>query len=250
MVRVYSYGSNSVSQLRARVENCSLTASPARALNWQRIFCFYGARWCGTAASLSPCEGAVVYGAVVDLTAEELARLDKFEGGYDQQTIEVNLFENNEWSSPVSSIVYIARQSRWEGPPSEQYLTAIHIMLEEQFHSEIYAAQIDVCGKLEDKVEKFYTWKYPGSIHLSIPSLCVEVNARRSSKWVMPQSMHTVVNELNHIGVHSSAQLAVWISKKGICCEDDVATNAALAGSQFNLIDREAVLLFKELLQI
>jgi hypothetical protein len=48
MQSVFSYGSNSLAQLRARIHNPSLQALPAKAENWQRIFCKRAPVWKGT----------------------------------------------------------------------------------------------------------------------------------------------------------------------------------------------------------
>lgn len=79
---VFSFGSNSVKQLRGRVGNPDILSKEARAKGWQRIFAGAHKNWnFGGVASMHPCEGdCVTYGAVVWLNDEELARLDVFEG--------------------------------------------------------------------------------------------------------------------------------------------------------------------------
>lgn len=264
MVLVFSYGSNSIVQLQARVHNTGLKAFPARAPGWKRIFCRNTTRWCGAAASLAPNADGSVHGAVVDLTRDELERLDAFESGYDQVDIQIEMFRGDQWTGNVSAKVYISRETQWLHPPSEQYLTAIHVMLREQFQTiqPDHAEQIDVCGIIADKVEKVYTWRYPGAMHLSLPALCVEVNALRAEKWVMPQSIADIQTELQRVGVQSTPQLAVWLVRNSSA--PGTITVASLPGKdvvvrdgssgdssgRFMVLDDEALGLFRHLLQL
>jgi hypothetical protein len=89
MHSVFSFGSNSISQLRARVQNPLLEATPARARHWQRIFCVKSSDWTGAAASMTPLRDATCYGAMVSLSSQELSRLDQYEGGYHKHEMEV-----------------------------------------------------------------------------------------------------------------------------------------------------------------
>ena len=80
---VFSYGSNSTNQLRARVETPALESRPATAEGYCRVFCLKSGGWGdGGVASLAPSPGAAVRGAVVELDPDQLARLDVYEGGY------------------------------------------------------------------------------------------------------------------------------------------------------------------------
>jgi hypothetical protein len=243
MVLVFSYGSNSTAQLQARVENKTLKAIPARAPGWQRIFCRKTERWGGAAASMAPNKNAVTHGAVVDLTDRELSLLDKYEKGYSKNDIEVELFSDGQWTNKATAIVYISDNSAWLHPPSEQYLTAIHVMLREQFHiiSPSNVLEIDVCGIISDKLETVYTWRYPGSNHLSLPALCVEVNANRTHKWIMPQTITDIQEELKGVNVHTTAQLAVWLMRRQNTTDQEYV---------LNVVDDEAAELFKQLLQL
>ena len=69
---IFSYGSNSITQLRARVENDSLTATPAKVNGFSRVFCLCSPNWgSGAVASICPCPGSTVYGACVRLSNVE-----------------------------------------------------------------------------------------------------------------------------------------------------------------------------------
>lgn len=276
---VFSYGSNSIAQLRARVENPTLLAEPARAANWQRIFCVRTTTWGGAAASLIPYDDGVTYGAVVSLTDEELARLDRFEGGYHKEELKVEILRNDTWTS-ANAIVYLANAVYWTELPSEAYLSAIHINLREQFGEtmphiankiEIYgvfssaehgdSAQSqkktidfgDSCsGHAESvmemdmstmRVARISQWSYPGLHALTLPALCVEVNAARESKWVMPRAVAGVTQELSLFGILSVSHLAARLTSGWQFEEIDADTQ-----NRLEYLDAEALVLFTRLL--
>ena len=77
MVLVFSYGSNSTAQLRARVRNAQLCSRPARLLDFARVFCLRSGGWGGGGvASIAPAPGRVVFGTVVELSDDEKLLLD------------------------------------------------------------------------------------------------------------------------------------------------------------------------------
>lgn len=257
---VFSYGSNSLAQLQARVQNPALIAHPAKLLDWERIFCVRAATWGGAAASLIPRQNGVVYGSAAQLTDNELSRLDSFEGGYHKEQVVIDVWTDGKWASTPAT-VYIANSLYWTVPPSKAYLTAIHINLREQFGELMpeCANQIHVYGVFHKHgnenvstfrsetaighdngqcdmsadanhperelhpvaaarttdvlIERLSTWTYRGSEHLSLPALCVEVNALRKVKWVMPRAIQSVLKELEGLGVRTTPQLAVALGR-------------------------------------
>ena len=80
---LFSYGSNSLQQLQGRITAPpALTAAPAVALDYVRVFCGSSARWCGgSVASMVPAPGHVCFGMVATLTPQQLEQLKEFEGG-------------------------------------------------------------------------------------------------------------------------------------------------------------------------
>jgi cation transport regulator ChaC len=211
---IFSYGSNSVVQLRGRVQNPTLQAYPAHVDGWDRIFCFWSSTWKGAAASLEPSESRT-YGSAVNLSEREIELLDRYETNYELTPLNINVYLNSE-EVVLQGYAYIANDKIWSGPPSEQYLTAIHLMLREQWGSSNSCLQILVKGVFEDNpsVRHIHTWTHPGSHAISLPALCVEVNSRRSTPWVMPQTIHEIVHKLSLVGIHSSAQLAVHLTSQ------------------------------------
>lgn len=213
---VFSYGSNSAVQLRGRVKNPSLVAYPAIALNWERMFCWNAGVWgYGGVGTLGKCECARTYGAAVRLNAEELSLLDSFElPRYERVELEAFItLEDGEIRT--TSFVYISVDPTWHVPPTEQYLTAIHLMLREQFPGNDDVLKIDVKGLFNEtsKSHHVYTWNHPGSHSLTLASMCVEVNALRSGEsWVMPRTINTILKKLAAIDIHSASQFAVCLS--------------------------------------
>ena len=208
---VFSYGSNSSVQLRARVKNADLQVHPARVFGWERIFCLQSPGWGnGAVASLARSEEGLVHGAAVYLTPEEVSRLDQFEGGYQKKSLSIRLEDDKE----QEGFAYIAVDPEWTVPPSEQYLTACSLMLREHWREEI-STNIQVNGVLgEDDVTPvtfLYNWRHPGSHALSLAALCVEVNALRKNPWVMPRTIRYMQDVLSSQGIESAAQLAVHL---------------------------------------
>ena len=220
MPLVFSYGSNSTAQLRARVGNPALQSRGARLPDFARVFCLRSGGWGGGGvASIAPAEGRTVYGAVVELSDDEKLALDGYEGGYRSHGLEaaswttVNVVEKD--GQMKEAVVYVAGSgaggytTMMAVPPSEQYLTAIHCMLRE--HWGMDGETVDVCSYEADDgtvSEPTLRWRHPGAAALSLEALCVEVSTRRSTPWEMPRTIQEVMGKLESIGVRSTAQLA------------------------------------------
>lgn len=214
---IFSYGSNSVVQLRSRVKNVNLVAYPAKVQGYERIFCMQSSRWGNTgAASLAKKDNAETLGAAAELTLEEVERLDQFEGGYTKEDMDIIIIVNGN-ETVVKGVAYIAINPLWIRPPSEQYLNAIHLMLREQWSTYFPVIHIKIHGIFQTNEHQSLVlineWSHPGTQKLSLPSLCVEVNARLppESAWVMPQTIVEIEEKLGSIGVHSVAHLALYL---------------------------------------
>jgi len=213
---------------------------------------------------MTPLRDATCYGAMVSLSSLELSRLDQYEGGYHKQEMEVSIWTGGEWQ-PQAVIAYLANKPSWTRPPSEQYLTAIHLNLREQFR-DIRPEVLDidvygVFGGVESEggerddgervgesvggcVHRVSCWSHPGTQCLSLQALCVEVNALRTKKWVMPRTINLLCKELDLYGISSSAQLAARLA---------VGFDLSLPSDQrdkIEFLDEEVLGLFKGLLRI
>lgn len=130
----FCHGSNSVVQLRQRLQNPFLTAERGRVRGFQRIFAGYSRKWGGGGvASLVEKKDAETLGSIVYLTESEFDHLDRFEGipeGADPFGVD---FEENryrrQWvrvedGEELFGIAYVRNNGLWRGFPSEAYLTA------------------------------------------------------------------------------------------------------------------------------
>lgn len=239
MPNVFSYGSNSISQLRARVLNPGLLSAPARLDDWTRVFGSKVEAWGdGAIASLVPHAGMCTYGALVSLSSEELERLDAYEKRYSRLELNVSVNDNR----IVKAYTYLSTDCTWVVPPSEQYLTAIHVMLREAHSSDI-ANVIQVRGLFHDGEESVVklvkTWEYPGLRNLSIPALAVEVNSRKSVPWVMPLRAQEIERSLASIGIHTAVDL-----KRTLAIDRGDALNQRLASMAIQRFTSEELELF------
>eukprot|EP00501_MAST-03F_sp_TOSAG23-6_P000056 GSMAST32.ASY1.ANO1.57.1 assembled CDS len=207
---LFSYGSNGTNQLRARVQNDTLTSKKALVNDYARVFCLESSGW-GTSgvASLSPKAGNITRGSVVELTPHEMKLLDAYEVGY--HLIELEALVEQE---PKIVCAYVV-----DGcpsmicPPSEQYLCAIHIMLREHWDMKNENIQILSQNSSTNSIVTVDSWQHPGIEKLTLCGLFVEVNSRRSTPWKMPQTMNEIVSKLKRVDIYSTHQLLV---KNGI----------------------------------
>jgi hypothetical protein len=188
---VFSYGSNSLTQLRLRVHNPRLTARPASLPGYARVFCLKSASWDGGGvASLAPINdpsATAARGSVVELSPAELGALDSFEGGYRKEHLVADVAGV---ATPV--VAYVAGAAgcgaAWtppmDTPPSEMYLNAVRIHLREQWPAaECDALAIASCMPC-GRVQHHSDWVYPGRRALGIEALLVEINYERRDPWV------------------------------------------------------------------
>eukprot|EP00041_Stephanoeca_diplocostata_P035130 m.1227844 g.1227844 ORF g.1227844 m.1227844 type:complete len:552 (-) comp24643_c1_seq25:2924-4579(-) len=261
-VKVFNYGSNSAAQLRGRVGNPSLQTERAVLKDFTRVFCLESKGWDGGVASIAPHKGSVVHGSVAELSKEEKSMLDVYEHAYRQEEVTIHV-ERQGYSESVQATVYVAGATtsscatRIPAPftvpfavhPSEQYLTAIHVMLREHWsHLEAepvaphHAVAIRGMHEAEaDTVCDFGEWKHPGVHKLSLPALCVEINARRTQKWTMPKHIKHFTAQLGSIGVHSVSDLCAALAPSTAGDVPPLSLNAALAAAGQEPLDRETM---------
>lgn len=124
-LKIFSYGSNHMNQLKTRIEKESdIDFNSAYISNYTRIFAGYSKRWNGGVASIYPNKGDRVYGSVFYLTKDEIEKLDKFEGGYTRSIINIMEKLNGEYQAS-KAFVYIKIEIYYSHFPSEDYLLAI-----------------------------------------------------------------------------------------------------------------------------
>ena len=229
--------------------NPSIVSLPAYTDNWARIFCLSVPLWGDSGvASLAPMPGARTYGALVALTSQELECLDSYEHQYRRESIDVFVKGDNGDFEEKKAFAYLSECPYWEAPPSEEYLTAIHLMLREQHSCEV-SDIISINGILQKdsphEVQQLYTWRYPGLSALSLSATIVEVNARKSTHWVMPHKIPEIKAALAKVDVHSAAQLASWLVR-----DRGATLNARLRAANAETFSDEEILLFMRCLGI
>ena len=207
---VFSYGSNSTSQLQARVKNPNLKTHAATLEGYARVFCYDSKLWSGAVASICPCPGKKILGAVVSLTFEELKLLDTYEQGYRKEKVDVILKCSSE---KIRAIVYVAgrvaHEEKWTPSlsvyPSNEYMTAIHLMLREHWRD---VDSIDIhTANPKGGVTCLKTWYFPGKSKLSLKSFCVEINMMKKEKWIMPITISEFTSKMERVGVRDVFEL-------------------------------------------
>ena len=89
--------------------------------NYQLLFAGWSRAWRGGVATIRTFKGRKVLGAIYQVTAACLRRLDKYEAGY--QRFDVTVFDED--GEPVEAVTYIKTGQIEETPPSKEYLAVI-----------------------------------------------------------------------------------------------------------------------------
>jgi len=132
---LFCYGSNSLQQIKKRVNNNTLISQKAYLPNHSLIFAGKSNKWNGGVASIINIDtDDIVKGSIVYLKESEFVKLDKFEGAiknknpfskidnlYRRQYIIVKDKDNND----IQCIAYIKNNHKWIEYPSKEYLEAI-----------------------------------------------------------------------------------------------------------------------------
>jgi gamma-glutamylcyclotransferase (GGCT)/AIG2-like uncharacterized protein YtfP len=134
-VLYFAYGSNlDPEQMRSRCPG-HRTVGLARLPDHRLTFPLYSETWQGGAAGLALAHGETVWGALYELTDDDLAALDRYEGWkseghhhnlYDREKVSVELTRADDGSVPGRklAIVYLARPVR-PAAPSRRYMETV-----------------------------------------------------------------------------------------------------------------------------
>ena len=139
LIPLFCYGSNSIEQVRSRVNNYSLKNYKCEVPFYRRIFAGRAHSWQnGGVASIIKVDDPKVScrGTYVLLSEEELKRMDKYEGivsnnpydknpyvnMYSRQTVKIK----TEDGSLLNGIAYIKNENTWLAYPSNEYLKACY----------------------------------------------------------------------------------------------------------------------------
>jgi hypothetical protein len=139
------------------------------------------------------------------LTQEELEKLDSYEINYRKELLECILIQkNHEKEEKINCIVYVSNDNTWVQPPSQQYLTAIKVMLE-GCHNQ---SCIIISGFIDDKLTNLEKWSFDKNINnLSLESLFVLINSKKEKPWIMPKTLGYIIKKLNAINIYDRYDL-------------------------------------------
>lgn len=132
---LFSYGSNSTTQLENRIGR-KFESMPAILFNHVRVFGGYSNHWKGAVASVVPFKNKVVHGSVVSLTQTELDKLDTFETDY--YRVSYKVLVTYPIIKFITAQVYIKNNIDFVQRPSDEYLNAIKQMLLNVHHIDMY----------------------------------------------------------------------------------------------------------------
>ncbi|TMQ73236.1 MAG: gamma-glutamylcyclotransferase [Candidatus Eisenbacteria bacterium] len=131
----FAYGSNlDPDQMRSRCPE-SRVVGLAMLRDHRLTFPLYSEFWGGGAAGVSHAHGSTVWGVLYELSDDDLAKLDQYEGWrgvgdhhnlYDRDTVTVELTRPDDGSVPrrVRAYTYLARTLN-PTPPSRRYLDVV-----------------------------------------------------------------------------------------------------------------------------
>lgn len=210
---VFSYGSNSIFQLRGRVNNSILQSYPGYVDGYKRIFCGYSKRWKGGVASIIKKRYIRTYGIIVFLSKEELKILDGYEQNYSKIHLECTML-NNEELQKIECIAYQADNHEWINYPSQQYLVAIKIMLDEHNLYQLYCAKL-IIAKYDNylkRIENLSRWTFPAKHLLELASFFVIVNSIREIPWKMPQDLNNIEERMRKLHIYKISDLEKYLN--------------------------------------
>lgn len=124
---LFCYGSNNPERLGQRLGR-TIEGVAAYLPGYQRVFRGYSRTWESGVASLEAKRGAATYGYATQVTAEELEKLDIFEGtaigAYRRQQFQIRLQEDDDRERRVRAYAYVSLSDTYN-EPSQEYLEAI-----------------------------------------------------------------------------------------------------------------------------
>ena len=120
----FAYASNlNRQQMRERCPECK-PMFVATLPNYKLVFAGWSRQWRGGKASIQRFGGEKVIGAVYEVSARDLSRLDKYEGcPGDYQRLKVTVFDED--GGPVEAVTYIKSGQLDETQPSKEYLAVV-----------------------------------------------------------------------------------------------------------------------------
>jgi len=204
----FGFGSNSVRQLRGRLDDPKLLGYPAVVRGQALAFAGPNYSWAqdddgsesGT-ATLIPMPDDVALGTVCFLSEKQLETLDGFEGVpyvYDRRQFSASVLRDGKWyDMPV--IAYIKVNSAEWYPPSEAYRCACLRNIRGSFPLLRTLTLRDTDGRIRGE------WQHPGYHGLSAGALLFEVGVRAQPPWTLPRAINDPRQKLLQSGAAGAA---------------------------------------------
>lgn len=92
--------------------------------NWKLIFSGWSRKWRGGVASIKPCRGEKVIGAVYEISEKDLESLDKHEG-YPAIYNRIKVTVYTDEGDAAEAVTYVKVEQSEETRPSPEYLATI-----------------------------------------------------------------------------------------------------------------------------
>jgi hypothetical protein len=212
---IFSYGSNSIFQLRGRLKNIHLQSYPAYANNYKRFFCNYSEKWEGSVASIFPTKDSITYGIIVYINERELSILDSFEKNYTKNNILCTILLDIDGSQNIlkECIAYLSNNIQYSCLPSEQYLTSIYIMLYEHKDTcAVYESCIIISGFINGVLVDISKFDFsPDTSKLNLASIFVILNSNKKSPYIYPKTLHNIIKKLKEVNVNEVKDIVPYL---------------------------------------
>lgn len=230
---VFSYGSNSRCQLRARVKNPNLRTKAAILEGYTRIFQGYAYQWGGSIASLAKDSDGRTYGSVASLSKAEFDRLCTYEGLCKMVSVNITVIESSgtrhrreptaeEVVSNVRAIAFVWPETPLgnnELFPSEHYLCSVYHHLRDHWRAE--ASSIPVCTADDDAVIKRGEWKHPLEDYSNCRTLeAIIVDSQAfGMHWVMPLDIRKFIEYFADFNIETVEELREALRDEDKCAD-------------------------------
>ena len=159
---LFCYGSNSIKQIKERINQNEIQFKNAYLNNHVRIFGGKSIKWDdGAVASIYPLSGKKVYGIAVTLNDIELQKLIEFEKGY--SLIQKDIIIKNK---VVNAFVFVKDKIKFSKSPSDSYMNAINDMLNDRGFND--NRTILIRAVINNKVKIIYKWNKNNNLKINL----------------------------------------------------------------------------------
>ena len=131
-IKLFCYGSNSIQQLKERLDKTHIKYEKGYIQDHVRIFYGTSHKWNnGGIASIFPCISKKIFGIIVYITEEDIKKLNNYEKGYHLETKKA-ILQKKLKNTEINVITYVKNNHHFCFMPSIKYLFAINQMLNDR----------------------------------------------------------------------------------------------------------------------